>query len=83
MKGRSFLIDLINALLAIGILVMVILNSVGSYSGMLFFHIFVFGALLSALNCIKKIREGSGFAVAFGFFTLLMGAVSVLCYLKL
>ena len=40
-------------------------------------------ALLSMLNCIKKIRARSGFAFAFGGFGILMAVVAVLCYLKI
>ena len=82
-RGRGFLIDFINAALSVGILVMVVLNSTGAGSGMYFVEIFAFGALLCLLNCIKKVMASSGFAVAFGFLTVLNAAVAVLCYLKL
>ena len=83
MRGKDFLIDFINAALAVGILVMVVLNSFGEGTGMYFSRIFGFGALLSMLNCIKKIRARSGFAFAFGGFGILMAVVAVLCYLKI
>ena len=83
MKGRGFLIDFINAALSAGILLMVILNSVGPGTGLYFVQIFAFGALLTLLNCIKKARAGSGFAVAFALLTVLLGVVAVLCYFKL
>lgn len=83
MKGRDFIIDFINAMLAVGILVMIALNSFGDSAGMYFVEIFAFGALLSGLNCIKKIRARSGFAVAFAVFAVLMAVMSVLCYLRI
>ena len=83
MRGRGFIIDFINAALSAGILIMVVLNSVGIGRGMYFTQIFAFGALLTLFNCIKKIRSGSGFAVAFGFLTVLLSTVAVLCYLKM
>lgn len=83
MRGRDFIIDFINAALAAGILVMVVLNSFGQGAGLYFVEIFAFGALLAALNCVKKIRAKSGFAVAFAVFALLMAVMSVLCYLKM
>ncbi len=83
MKGRDFLLDFTNAAIAVGIIVMVILNAFGVTPGIYFIQIFVFGAILGVLNCIKKLRAKSGFAVAFGLFALLMTAMAVLCYLKL
>lgn len=83
MRGRSFFIDLINALLSIGILVMVVLNSFSDNTGMYFTQIFGFGALLAALNFVKKMRARSGFAVAFAVFTVLMTVMAVLCYLRM
>ena len=83
MKGRDFIIDLINTALSVGILVMVALNSFGEGAGLYFVHIFGFGALLAMLNCIKKIRARSSFAAAFGVFAVLMAVIAVLCYLKL
>ncbi|MCR5604685.1 MAG: hypothetical protein K6G27_13430 [Lachnospiraceae bacterium] len=83
MRGKDFLIDFINAALAVGILVMVVLNSFGEGTGMYFPQIFGFGALLAGFNCIKKIRARSGFAFAFGGFAILMAVVAVLCYLKI
>ena len=83
MRGKDFLIDFINAALAVGILIMVVLNSFGEGTGMYFAQIFGFGALLSAFNCIKKIRARSGFAIAFGVFGVLMAVMAVLCYMKI
>ena len=83
MRGRGFVIDLINTILSAAILIMVILNSVGLVSGMYLTYIFAFGAVLSLLNCVKKVRAGSGFAVAYALLTVLLGTVSVLCYIKL
>ena len=83
MRGRDFVIDFINAVLATGILVMVVLNSFGQSTGLYFVEIFAFGALLAALNCVKKIRAKSGFAVAFAVFALLMAVMAVLCYLRM
>lgn len=83
MRGRDFIIDLVNALLAVGILVMVALNSFGESQGVYFVHIFAFGALLAALNCVKKIRSKSGFAVAFAVFAVLMAVIAVLCYFRM
>ena len=83
MHGRDFVIDFINALLAVGILVMVTLNSFGDDTGIYFVQIFAFGAVLAILNCVKKIRARSGFAVAFALFSVLMAVMAVLCYLKL
>lgn len=83
MRGRDFIIDFINAALAVGILIMVVLNSVGEGNGMYFTQIFTFGSVLSALNCVKKIRSRSGFAVPFGVFSVLMAVIAVLCYLRL
>ena len=83
MRGRDFIIDFINAALAVGILIMVVLNSFGESTGMYFFHIFIFGALLATFNCIKKIRAKSGFALAFAVFAVLMAVMAVLCYLKM
>lgn len=83
LKGRGFVIDLINAVLSATILVMVLLNAVGSGSGLYYMHIFAFGAILTLLNCIKKVRAGSGFAVAFALLTVLLGTVAVLCYMKI
>ena len=83
MKGRSFIIDFINTALAVGILIMVILNSFGDSTGLYFVHIFGFGALLALFNFIKMIRAKSGFAVAFAAFGVLMTVMAVLCYLKL
>ncbi len=83
MRGKDFIIDFLNAALAVGILVMVVLNSFGPGTGLYFTHIFAFGAVMAALNCIKKIRARSGFAIAFGVFSVLMAVMAVLCYLKL
>ena len=83
MRGKDFIIDFTNAALAVGILVMVVLNSFGPGAGMYFVHIFAFGAVLTALNCIKKIRARSGFAIAFGVFSVLMTVMAVLCYLRI
>ncbi|MCR4807373.1 MAG: hypothetical protein K5857_06825 [Lachnospiraceae bacterium] len=83
MKGRDFVIDFINAALAAGILIMVVLNSIGIGRGLYFVQIFAFGALLTLFNCIKKIRAGSGFAVAFGLLTVLLATVAVLCYFRM
>lgn len=83
MHGRDFIIDFVNALLAVGILVMVTLNSFGDNTGLYFTQIFAFGAVLAALNCVKKVRARSGFAVAFAVFSLLMAVMAVLCYLRL
>lgn len=83
LRGRGFIIDLINTVLSMAILIMVILNSIGLVSGMYFMHIFAFGAILTLLNCIKKVRAGSGFAVAFALLTVLLGTVAALCYMKL
>lgn len=83
MSGRGFLIDLINTILSFAILIMVLLNSIGLVSGIYFMHIFAFGAILTLLNCFKKVRAGSGFAVAFALLTVLLGVVAVLCYLKI
>ena len=83
MKGRSFIIDFVNTALAIGILIMVILNSFGDSTGLYFVQIFGFGALLAFLNVVKMIRAKSGFAAAFAVFGVLMTVMAVLCYLKL
>ncbi|MCR5356114.1 MAG: hypothetical protein K6E63_01785 [Lachnospiraceae bacterium] len=83
MKGRSFIIDFINTALAVGILIMVILNSFGDSTGLYFVQIFGFGALLAFLNVVKMIRAKSGFAAAFAVFGVLMTVMAVLCYLKL
>ncbi|MCR5508837.1 MAG: hypothetical protein K6F34_09125 [Lachnospiraceae bacterium] len=83
MKGRSFVIDFINTALSVGILIMVVLNSVGPATGLYFVQIFAFGALLAFLNCIKKLRARSGFFVAFAVFGVLMIVMAVLCYLKI
>ncbi|MCR5421964.1 MAG: hypothetical protein K6E98_13275 [Lachnospiraceae bacterium] len=83
MKGKYFLIDFISALLAFGILILVVLNSFGDGSGLYFVHIFTFGFLLSLLSCIKKTKVKSGFSIAFGFFSLLMAVMAVMCYFKL
>lgn len=83
MRGRDFIIDFINALLAVGILVMVVLNSFGDSTGLYFVEIFSFGALLAGLNCVKKIRAKSGFAVAFAVFGVFMAFMAVICYLKI
>ncbi len=83
MSGRGFVIDLINTILSFAIVIMVILNSIGLVSGMYLMHIFAFGAILTLLNCIKKVRAGSGFAVVFALLTVLLGTLAVLCYMKL
>lgn len=83
MKGRGFIIDFLSTALAIGILIMVLLNSFGDSTGMYFVQIFGFGALLAFLNFIKKVRVRSGFAAAFAVFGVLMAVMAVLCYLKL
>ena len=83
MKGRDFLLDFTSAALAVGILAMAIMNAFGINQGVYFVQIFSFGALLAILNCIKKIRAKSGFAVAFGLFGILMAVMAVLCYLRL
>lgn len=83
MRGRGFIIDFINAALAAGIIVMVVLNSFGSNTGMYFTYIFAFGTAMAVLNCVKKIRARSGFAVAFAVFAILMAVMAVLCYIKL
>ena len=83
MSGRGFIIDLINTVMALGILVLVVLNSFGDGSGLYFVHIFGLGALLAFLNCVKKIRAKSGFALAFAVFGVLMTVMTVLCYLRL
>ena len=83
LRGKDFVIDFLNAALAVGILVMVVLNTFGPGFGLYFTHIFAFGAVLAVLNCIKKIRARSGFAIAFGVFGVLMAVMAVLCYLSL
>jgi hypothetical protein len=83
LRGRGFIIDLINTVLSLAILIMVLLNSIGLVSGIYFMHIFAFGAILTLLNCIKKVRAGSGFAVAFALLTVLLGTMATLCYMKL
>ena len=83
LRGRGFIIDLINTVLSMAILIMVLLNSIGLVSGIYFMHIFAFGAILTLLNCIKKVRAGSGFAVAFALLTVLLGTVAVLCYMRI
>lgn len=83
LRGRGFVIDLINTILSATILTMVLLTSLGLVSGVYLMHIFAFGAILTLLNCIKKVRAGSGFAVVFALLTVLLGTVAVLCYTKL
>ena len=46
-------------------------------------YIFAFGTAMAVLNCVKKIRARSGFAVAFAVFAILMAVMAVLCYIKL
>ncbi len=83
MRGRDFIIDFINAALAVGILIMAVLNSIGEGSGLYFTQIFAFGSVLSALNCVKKIRSRSGFAIPFGVFSILMAVMAVICHMRL
>lgn len=83
MRGKGFIIDFLSAALAVGIIIMVIINSVGSITGTYFVQIFGFGALLALLNCIKKIRSKSTFAFAYGAFGILMLAAACICYVML
>ena len=83
MKGRGFILDLLNTVLSVTILVMVLLNAIGAGSGLYYMHIFAFGAILTLLNFIKKVRAGSGFAVAFALLTVLLATVAVLCYTRI
>ena len=80
-RGRGFVIDFLSAAVSVGILIMVAINSIGDYTGMYFVEIFVFGALLAFLNCIKKIKTKSTFALAYGMFGLLMLAGAVISYI--
>ncbi len=82
MRGKGFLIDFISAALSVGILIMVIVNSIGVFTGMYFVEIFAFGALLAFLNCIKKVRSKSSFALAYGMFGVLMIVASVISYVR-
>ena len=83
MNGRDFLIDFISALIAIGILVMVVLNSIKEGEALYFVHIFVFGAMLTLLNCIKKIRARSSVAILFGIFSVILLIAAIMCYMRI
>ena len=80
MHGRDFIVDCISAVCAFAVLFLVAINSFGDNAGSYYTYIFSTGALLAFLNCYKKLRARSSFAIAFLTFGFLMAVAAYLCY---